>query len=797
MRRVRALLAGTATAAVVGAFLVAGVQGGYPASRPQLLSGSAWLASAAVGQLTLLDGSTAEIAAQVQIASRGDRVDVVQQAATAYAVNRTTGTLRRVDGATFEATPPVTPLSETREGLQAYAGADALYALDSKRGVLTSADPKTLTNRGAPMPLATQVSAQAAALDDAGRLWVLDTSTGDVVWIDRGQRHSRRGVAAPGAGLLTIADGAPVVVDNDRRTASVLDPHDGSTRNTVGLDLRSGDQIQISGSPHTPQLYLVASRGVLAICALTATTCGSAVPLGAAGNGQLGTPVETGGRLFVPDYGSGKVWIVDLKQPRVIAQPKILDPQTQFQLLSRDGVVFYNDPDSEHAGVIRLDGGFTAVAKYDPKDPDKGISGHGAAGLPPESAPATPPDPADSPSPPSPTSPTNPTTPDQPPANPATQPDPATQPEQADTVRITLSKSTALVGEDIALKVVAGGQRQPTAARWSFGDGQEGTGTTVTHSWGAAQTYQISVRATFAGGRSATASLPVQITARRPTLTLSVPGTGGTVSGAGITCPPNCTTITDPGQSVTLTAKAANGFVFASWSGGCAGTGPSCTVVMNADTTVMATFQKSTTPTLGTPILVSPADGALFTNFPRNTTLKWMGVTGAAKYLVEVQCDTCGSTPWVPWITTTVTGTSYSFVWVGDNVGRWRITAIAPDGTKGPASAFRQFRFKTGPTLLPAPVLVSPANGAVFNNFPRTTTLRWQPVTGAAKYLVEVQCDVCGSTPWVPWITTNVTGTSYTFDWVGAQSGRWRITAISAAGTKGSPSAFRTFRYTR
>jgi len=61
-----------------------------------------------------------------------------------------------------------------------------------------------------------------------------------------------------------------------------------------------------------------------------------------------------------------------------------------------------------------------------------------------------------------------------------------------------------------------------------------------------------------------------------------------------------------------------------------------------------------------------------------------------------------------------------------------------------------------------------------------------------------LQCDVCGppGTMWVPWITTTVTGTSYTFDWVGAQSGRWRITAISNSGAMGVPSGFRTFRYT-
>ena len=131
----RSVAAGIATVAGVTAVLAGGAHGGYPAERPRLLSGAAWLTTSQTGQLTLLDGSSAEVAAQVQVGAPGDRIDVVQQDSTAYAVNRTTGTIRRVDGATFEATPPVSPLPETREGLQAFAGTDSLYALDSQRGV--------------------------------------------------------------------------------------------------------------------------------------------------------------------------------------------------------------------------------------------------------------------------------------------------------------------------------------------------------------------------------------------------------------------------------------------------------------------------------------------------------------------------------------------------------------------------------------------------------------------------------------------------------------------------------------
>src|SRR6266540_1963509 len=156
--------------------------------------------------------SSAEVAAQVSVAAKGERLDVVQQGSTAYVVNRSAGSLRRVDGATFEVSAPVTPVDDARGGLVAFAGPHGLYALDTRRGVLTATDPITLANQGGLVSLAVQIEAQAATVDEAGRLWVLDTATGDLIWLDRGTRHLRQAAASSGAGLLTLADGAPVLV---------------------------------------------------------------------------------------------------------------------------------------------------------------------------------------------------------------------------------------------------------------------------------------------------------------------------------------------------------------------------------------------------------------------------------------------------------------------------------------------------------------------------------------------------------------------------------------------------------
>src|SRR5439155_826217 len=136
-----------AVALAAGTALVA-TAGGYPADRPNLLSGAAWLASAQVGRVTLLDGSAAEVAAEKTVAAPNDKIDVVQQGSTAYVVNRSTGSLRRVDGATFDVGAAVRPIPDAADGLLAFAGPHGLNALDAKRGLLAATDPQTLAATG-------------------------------------------------------------------------------------------------------------------------------------------------------------------------------------------------------------------------------------------------------------------------------------------------------------------------------------------------------------------------------------------------------------------------------------------------------------------------------------------------------------------------------------------------------------------------------------------------------------------------------------------------------------------------
>lgn len=103
-----------------------------------------------------------------------------------------------------------------------------------------------------------------------------------------------------------------------------------------------------------------------------------------------------------------------------------------------------------------------------------------------------------------------------------------------------------------------------------------------------------------------------------------------------------------------------------------------------------------------------------------------------------------------------------------------------------------------GGNELTAPVQLEPADGTVFDIFPRTTRLRWEAVDGAEKYRVQRQfCQGSCEAQASPFGTDDVTGTEFTFDFVGAQPGRWRVSALGKDGVEGPKSPFRGFSYTR
>jgi hypothetical protein len=115
--------------------------------------------------------------------------------------------------------------------------------------------------------------------------------------------------------------------------------------------------------------------------------------------------------------------------------------------------------------------------------------------------------------------------------------------------------------------------------------------------------------------------------------------------------------------------------------------------------------------------------------------------------------------------------------------------------------------------LLAAPVQLAPAEGSKFDAMPRITTLRWGEVESAVSYAVEV--DYCQDSqnlkkclqpaplifPAGSWGNPLFPGTTeettLTFNFIGSQSGRWRVWAVDKYGRKGFKSPWRMFFYAR
>jgi len=104
-------------------------------------------------------------------------------------------------------------------------------------------------------------------------------------------------------------------------------------------------------------------------------------------------------------------------------------------------------------------------------------------------------------------------------------------------------------------------------------------------------------------------------------------------------------------------------------------------------------------------------------------------------------------------------------------------------------------------TLAPTPV--SPPNGAAFDHFPRTLRLVWQPVPDSQAYQVSV--DVCCQSGNKWWsqvepeerFVHEVSQPELSFQWYGAQPGRWRVRAVGPKGEAGAWSPWQWFEFRR
>ena len=161
--------------------------------------------------------------------------------------------------------------------------------------------------------------------------------------------------------------------------------------------------------------------------------------------------------------------------------------------------------------------------------------------------------------------------------------------------------------------------------------------------------------------------------AAAPTYQLNVSPvpTGGTVTGAGITCGTGgstCQATYGSSTSVTLTAAPASGYTFTSWGGSCTGTSTSTTVQVNAVRTCSATFTAGAVNGPPYTMSISPRPtGGTVTGAGLNcgTTGSLCAVTMPAAMTLGIQATPSAGYTFGGW-TGDCTGTNAGiYVWLG------------------------------------------------------------------------------------------------------------------------------------
>ncbi|MET9633787.1 PKD domain-containing protein, partial [Lentzea sp. NPDC006480] len=204
------------------------------------------------------------------------------------------------------------------------------------------------------------------------RLWAADGTSGDLMsyHVDSGtpERRVHKGVHQPGSSKLglTVANNEVVVVDRTHHVVVRVDDS-GSPVSSIPLSLRDDDLV--SGSPRDSRVLIVRrSAAVFRVCPLNGGACTADVAIGRS-NADLGAAVEAQDHVFIPDHTNGTVHVVDVGRGTVRETERLLKRTNSFELVVRDGTAYFNDPDSEKAGVIDISGNVRRIDKYDPAKP--------------------------------------------------------------------------------------------------------------------------------------------------------------------------------------------------------------------------------------------------------------------------------------------------------------------------------------------------------------------------------------------------------------------------------------------
>ncbi|MBO6620975.1 MAG: T9SS type A sorting domain-containing protein [Balneola sp.] len=182
-----------------------------------------------------------------------------------------------------------------------------------------------------------------------------------------------------------------------------------------------------------------------------------------------------------------------------------------------------------------------------------------------------------------------------------------------------------------------------------------------------------------------------------------------------------------------------------------------------------------------TPELVSPVNGEQNTSL--NPTLDWKNAVGADSYDVQISDNGSFSSSLLD--TAGVLSDNLSVMGLsGSTTHYWRVRSVNSSGTSNWTSAWS---FRTQDPIPESPVLTSPSHNAT--DQPLTTIVRWNSVTYATNYRVELSSDSLFSTTLLDSTTSNSQTSMLLPDLDYDIKYFWRVYASNATGESAASSS--------
>ncbi len=331
----------------------------------QLSDGAVWLSSTELGGVSLLDGGSGTIVASLGVANPGDDFSVEQWGSDAIIVNRTDGTVSRLDGAVWNIATGRVQFGDAGQPLDVVTGDEDGWVMTA--GQATPLGFDEMTARPA-IPVAAPFA--DGVINENGDLLYASTDP---------TRPVLRFLASGGAPEpIPGVDGPTALADLGRDIAGVdLDDRvvwvEGQGITCEALEFPADTAVNAGGADG--RMIAVSDQGGAFVWDPT-TGCPGSEDFISLGSGTYGPPMLTDGWAVVPETSQGEVVVLDLEERSIISRQALegVEPGTPIDLIGEGSSIWYNDPSSASAGLIQPDGTVIAVAKY-----EDGVDGFTAA----------------------------------------------------------------------------------------------------------------------------------------------------------------------------------------------------------------------------------------------------------------------------------------------------------------------------------------------------------------------------------------------------------------------------------